>query len=342
MNYALIFSLIISTTIGIRAAYDVQFLLADDLVIKQYVHELYEGALDADPIYILTQPSTLFFEGQDGQSTIYFSTGYVGPRFKVSEDQCGTYITYGTYFLLHELYLEYLLEHPEVVVFEDTDKEAAQIAKDLQTGKLSSISPVLVDYLVNICGDGEFFVERATHEYCTYPSTIVKKSNENGAQYIVSPLLGEMLFRRAQKDHFIAEAFDDIIYLSRVFNDRSHWTALTDEQETFFNVHKDDPVNGGFLSDMQVSILFQEFLKKGMFAGIYQRGCDIYVDISGFMVGNYRHAILVCNTDSDKPTFIMSPFLIHLISAHQAEPFFEKLTPVVAETLKNKHNSEQY
>lgn len=88
-------------------------------------------------------------------------------------------------------------------------------------------------------------------------------------------------------------------------------------------------------------MIFKEFLKKGMFAGIYHQGCEIYVDISGFMVGNYRHALLVCNTDAEKPTFIITPFLIHLISMHQAAPFFKAFIPAFAEALKNEQVREQ-
>lgn len=200
MKIICIFSLIASIALNICATYDVQFILADDPLIKQYVSVLYNGALDTDPIYILTKPSTLFLEGQNEKSMLYLGTGYIVPRFKVSTDTQGTCITYGTFSLLHELYLEYLLEHPEALALQNANTDAERIADDLQTGKLTRLSPFVAKYLATICADGEVLVDRTTDAYCAYPSTIVKNSNERGIQYIISPLLGEMLFKRAQKE----------------------------------------------------------------------------------------------------------------------------------------------
>src|SRR4029077_20606458 len=142
--------------------------------------------LDGDSIYLLAQPSTLFVEYKDGTENKmnYMSTGFVCPRFQVSQEESGTCVTYATYFLMHETYLAYLLEHPEAVVFEEQQKDAATIVADIESGVLRRVPPFITKSLTPLCGDAEIFVARNRFGYGTYPSSIVRNSNETGTQYI--------------------------------------------------------------------------------------------------------------------------------------------------------------
>jgi hypothetical protein len=266
------------------------------------------------------------------------STGFVLPRFHVSQEESGTCMTYATYFLMHEAYLTYLLEHSEAVIFEEQQKDTATIAADIESGMLRRVPPFITKPLTSLCGDADIFVTRHGLGYGKYPSVIVRNSNETGTQYIISPLLGEMLFERAQREVLMPGSCDDAVYLCRLFNNRSHWTTLTDEQEAYFNAHKNDLLNGGFLTDQQLALLLHNYLILGIFGGLYRStGVELYVDISGFMTGNNNHAFLVCNTNAEKPCFIISRFLVHLIAKNQVRPYFEKLAPIVAEVVRCIH-----
>jgi hypothetical protein len=320
-------------------ATEIQFHRSEDPVIKAYVSAIYKNELDSDPIYLLAQPSTLFVDYKDGTENKmnYMSTGSVCPRFQVSQEESGTCMTYATYFLMHEAYLAYLLEHSEAVIFEEQQKDAATIAADVESRMLHQMPPFITKYLAPLCGDAAIFVTRHGFGYGAYPSSIVRNNNETGTQYIISPLLGEMLFERAQREVLLPGSCDDTVYLCRLFNNRSHWTPLTEEQEAYFNAHKNER-NGGFLSDQQLALLLQDYLNLGVFGGLYRStGVDLYVDISGFMTGHNNHALLVCNTNAEKPCFIMSRFLIHLIAKNQVRPYFEKLAPIVAEVVRCIH-----
>lgn len=79
--------------------------------------------------------------------------------------------------------------------------------------------------------------------------------------------------------------------------------------------------------------LFHDFLEKGLFAGL----CDaydvqVYVDTSGFMTGANKHAMLVFKSAEDNSCcFIISSFLMHLLSKAQAKPLFTELSSAVIE-----------
>jgi hypothetical protein len=318
---------------------EIQFHRSVDPVIKAYVHALYKGEFDNDPVYLLAKPSTLFLEYEDDAENKmnYLGTGRVCPQFQVSQEESGTCMAYTTYFLMHETYLAYLLEHPEAVVFEEQQKDPATIAADIESGMLRQVPSFITKPLTSLCGDAEIFVARNSLGYGAYPSAIVRNSNEAGTQYIISPLLGEMLFERTQQEVLMPGSCDDAVYLCRLFNNRSHWTPLTDEQEAYFNAHKNER-NGGFLSNQQLALLLQDYFNLSVFGGLYRStGVEIYVDTSGFMTGNNNHAFLVCNTNAEKPCFIMSRFLVHLIAKNQVRPYFEKLAPIVAEAVRCIH-----
>lgn len=313
--------------------HNAQFTVTADPLIKRYINALYRGACDADQIYLLTRPHALFCEQEKDKPPFYFGTGFVGPRFQVSETETGVCITYSTYLLIHEAHLDYLLEHPEVIVFDELHLDNEQINAELQSQKLMPLQPIYTRYLTAIPDDASIFVEVATSDYCKTPSSFVRNENAEGACYIISAFLGELLFRQAQQEHLLPGACDDMIYLCRIFNNPSHWITMRKDAIAFFDEHKNNPLNGSFLSDTQMKALFNDFLEKGLLAGLHDAyDMQIYVDISGFMTGAHKHTILVFKSEEEQQCcFIISSFLMHLLSKAQAKPLFAELSAAVIE-----------
>jgi hypothetical protein len=331
------FFLVLLPTISYVYTGELTFTIPHDPIMQCYINTLYNNALTSRPIYVLQNNIGIFLESENNIDHTYLSTGSIQPKLQLSETETGICISYGTYLLIHEVYLEYLLKNPEAIVYDITHISTAQIEKDTASNRLELLNPLMAEHLTNICGENaEIFVDHAMQDYCSHPSSIVKNSNESGTHYIISPLLGEIVFKQMQQKFFIPEAFEDSIYLCCIFNDRSHWIALDAEQISFFDTHKDIPGNGGFLNKEQVASFFQTQQWSGLLDGLIQeKEAQIYIDLSGFMSDNNRYAFIVYKTQAGDLCFIINSYLMHLITKVKSKPFFVAITPTIVESLKS-------